>query len=57
MARVSTSVRAPLTMFTYPFYKGLSAVSGATLMDSNEFCSEARIWLRQFGGNLHTVHF
>lgn len=37
------------------FYKGLGAVSGAMLMGSNEFCSEARIWLRRFGGNLYTL--
>jgi len=37
------------------FYKGLGAVSGAMLMGSNEFCSEARIWLRRFGGNLYSL--
>jgi len=37
------------------FYKGLGGISGAMLMGSCEFCDEARIWLRRFGGNLYTL--
>lgn len=37
------------------FYKGLAGLSGAMLLGSNEFCEEARIWLRRFGGNLYTL--
>ncbi|GMH70288.1 hypothetical protein TrLO_g1628 [Triparma laevis f. longispina] len=34
------------------FYKGLGGITGAALLGSHEFCEEARIWLRRFGGNL-----
>lgn len=37
------------------FYKGLGGISGAMLMGNEEFCDEARIWLRRFGGNLFTL--
>jgi threonine aldolase len=37
------------------FYKGLGGMSGAMLCGSNEFCAQARIWLRRFGGNLYTL--
>ena len=37
------------------FYKGLGALSGAMLMGNSDFCEEARIWLRRFGGNLYTL--
>jgi threonine aldolase len=37
------------------FYKGLAGASGAMLLGSKEFCDEARIWLRRFGGNLYTL--
>jgi threonine aldolase len=37
------------------FYKGLAGASGAMLLGSREFCDEARIWLRRFGGNLYTL--
>jgi threonine aldolase len=37
------------------FYKGLGSISGAMLMGSTEFCDEARIWLRRFGGNLYSL--
>jgi threonine aldolase len=37
------------------FYKGLGGMSGAMLMGSVEFCEEARVWLRRFGGNLYTL--
>ena len=37
------------------FYKGLGSISGAMLMGSNDFCEEARVWLRRFGGNLYTL--
>ena len=30
-------------------------MSGAMLLGSKEFCDEARIWLRRFGGNLYTL--
>jgi threonine aldolase len=37
------------------FYKGLGGLSGAMLLGSKEFCEEARVWLRRFGGNLYTL--
>jgi threonine aldolase len=37
------------------FYKGLGGMSGAMLMGPVEFCEEARVWLRRFGGNLYTL--
>jgi threonine aldolase len=37
------------------FYKGLAGLSGAMLLGSSDFCQEARIWLRRFGGNLYTL--
>ncbi len=37
------------------FYKGLGAISGAMLLGDAEFCSDARVWLRRMGGNLHSV--
>ena len=37
------------------FYKGLGGLSGAMLLGNQEFCDEARIWLRRFGGNLYTL--
>ena len=36
------------------FYKGLGGLSGAMLMGTTDFISEARIWSRRFGGNLYT---
>jgi threonine aldolase len=37
------------------FYKGLGGLSGAMLLGPKDFCDEARIWLRRFGGNLYTL--
>jgi threonine aldolase len=37
------------------FYKGLGSISGAMLMGEKDFCDEARVWLRRFGGNLYTL--
>lgn len=37
------------------FYKGLGGLSGAMLLGDLDFCSEARVWLRRFGGNLYTL--
>jgi len=37
------------------FYKGLGSISGAMLFGTKEFCDEARVWLRRFGGNLYTL--
>ncbi len=37
------------------FYKGLGSISGAMLMGNKDFCSEARTWLRRFGGNMYTL--
>jgi len=36
-------------------YKGLGGLSGAMLLGDVQFCNEARIWLRRFGGNLYTL--
>jgi len=37
------------------FYKGLGGLSGAMLLGTRDFCDEARVWLRRFGGNLYTL--
>jgi threonine aldolase len=37
------------------WYKGMGALSGATLVGSSEFITQARVWLRRMGGNLFTV--
>lgn len=45
----------PFATVYVSFYKGLGAISGAMLLGDNEFCSEARVWLRRMGGNLYSV--
>jgi threonine aldolase len=45
----------PFDSIYISFYKGLGGFSGAMLMGSKDFCDEARIWLRRFGGNLYTL--
>lgn len=45
----------PFDSLYISFYKGLGGLSGAMLMGDKEFCREARIWLRRFGGNLYTL--
>eukprot|EP00980_Cylindrotheca_fusiformis_P005242 scaffold1120_cov127-Cylindrotheca_fusiformis.AAC.4 len=38
------------------FYKGLgSPLGGAILLGNKDFCNEARVWLRRFGGNLYSL--
>lgn len=37
------------------WYKGMGALSGATLSGPAEFMAQARVWLRRMGGNLFTV--
>ena len=37
------------------FYKGLGGIAGAMLLGTPEFCAQARVWLRRFGGNLYTL--
>lgn len=37
------------------FYKGVGGMTGAMLLGGTEFCEEARVWLRRFGGNLYTL--
>jgi threonine aldolase len=48
-------VAEPFDSIYISFYKGLGAISGAMLIGKKEFCDEARIWLRRFGGNLYTL--
>jgi threonine aldolase len=45
----------PFDSLYISFYKGLGGISGAMLMGSTDFCKEARVWLRCFGGNLYTL--
>lgn len=45
----------PFDSIYISFYKGLGGISGAMLLGPKEFCDEARIWLRRFGGNLYTL--
>jgi threonine aldolase len=37
------------------FYKTIGALTGAMLLGTNEFCAEARVWLRRHGGNLYAL--
>lgn len=37
------------------FYKGLGGMTGAMLLGSKDFCEQARMWLRRFGGNVYTI--
>jgi threonine aldolase len=46
---------APFDTVYVSMYKGLGAISGAMLLGSEDFCEEARVWLRRFGGNLYTL--
>lgn len=48
-------VAAPFDSVYISFYKGLGGMSGAALLGSTDFCNEARVWLRRFGGNLYTL--
>jgi threonine aldolase len=48
-------IARPFDSVYISFYKGLGGMSGAMLMGSVEFCEEARVWLRRFGGNLYTL--
>jgi len=48
-------ITKPFDSVYVSFYKGLGGISGAMLLGSEDFCSEARIWLRRFGGNLYTL--
>lgn len=36
-------------------YKGIGGMTGAVLMGDASFISEARVWLRRFGGNVFTL--
>jgi threonine aldolase len=45
----------PFDSLYISFYKGLGGISGAMLLGSTDFCKEARVWLRRFGGNLYTL--
>jgi threonine aldolase len=45
----------PFDSLYISFYKGLGGISGAMLMGPTDFCQEARVWLRRFGGNLYTL--
>jgi threonine aldolase len=48
-------VAEPFDSVYLSFYKGLGGMSGAMLLGSDDFCRQARIWLRRFGGNLYTL--
>jgi threonine aldolase len=46
----------PFSSVYISFYKGLgNGIGGAMLLGSADFCKEARVWLRRFGGNLYSV--
>jgi len=58
----SAGYNLPLTELCDPFdsvyvsfYKGLGGIAGAMLVGDAKFCTEARLWLRRFGGNLYTL--
>jgi len=48
-------VAQPFDSIYISFYKGLDSIAGAMLLGNKDFCDEARIWLRRFGGNLCTL--
>lgn len=50
-----SELASPFDSIYISFYKGLGALSGAMLLGTNDFCAQARIWLRRFGGNLYTL--
>jgi hypothetical protein len=45
----------PFDSIYISFYKGLGGLSGAMLLGSADFCQQARVWLRRFGGNLYRL--
>jgi Beta-eliminating lyase len=45
----------PFDSMYVSMYKGLGGMAGAMLLGSSDFCTEARVWLRRFGGNLYTL--
>lgn len=46
----------PFSSIYISFYKGLgNGIGGAMLLGDADFCKEARVWLRRFGGNLYSV--
>ncbi|GAX27655.1 hypothetical protein FisN_13Hh253 [Fistulifera solaris] len=53
--RTLSDLAEPFDSVYLSFYKGLAGLSGAMLLGSSEFCQEARLWLRRFGGNLYTL--
>ena len=46
---------APFDSIYISLYKGLGGMTGAMLLGSQDFCDQARIWLRRFGGNVYTI--
>jgi threonine aldolase len=54
-AKTVAELAEPFESLYISFYKGLGGMSGAMLLGSKEFCDEARVWLRRFGGNLYTL--
>ena len=48
-------ISKPFDSVYVSFYKGIGGIAGAMLLGNEEFCSESRMWLRRFGGNLYTL--
>jgi threonine aldolase len=46
----------PFDSMYISFYKGLGGLAGGMLLGDTDFCKNARRMLRQFGGNLFTLH-
>jgi threonine aldolase len=38
------------------FYKGIGAVAGAVLLGDHNFCKEAKVWKRRYGGDLISLY-
>jgi threonine aldolase len=56
--RATTSAQRLCALFDsvyVSFYKGLGATSGAALLGSESFVSDARVWARRFGGNVFSA--
>ncbi len=38
------------------FYKGIGALAGAILLGDHDFCKEAKVWKRRYGGDLISLY-
>lgn len=50
-----SELASPFDSVYISMYKGLGGLAGGVLLGTKDFCAQARVWLRRFGGNLYTV--